>query len=103
MNSPINNDKSGGLAKFLKTVTVAPTEADKKAASEAFKKSMGERAKLEKALADFDKKSTTIAENMVRAFGTKQVTVDGVRFAPTSRGDRIYYKTMSSTTETVEL
>lgn len=78
-------------------------ESDKKATTEAFKKSMGERAKLQKALDDFDAKSDKTAIEMVKCFGTQHIMIAGVRYVPTSRGARVYYKKMGEQQDVVEL
>ena len=64
---------------------------------------MGERAKLLAALEAFDAKANQTAIDMVRCYGAKHVTVGGVRYVPTSRGERVYYKKMSDQTDTVAL
>lgn len=71
-------------------------ETDKKKASDAFKKAMGKRAELQKALDDFDAQADATAVLMVKCFGTVQIVVDGDRYAPTSRGERVYYKKLSN-------
>jgi len=81
----------------------APNESDKKAVTNAFKKAMGERAKLQAALDKFDAEADATAVQMVRCYGAKHLTVDGVRYVPTSRGSRVYYKRMSDSTDVVEL
>ncbi len=78
-------------------------ETDKKKTGEAFKKFAGKRAELQKALDDHDAQADALAVNMIRCFGAKTVTVDGVRYTPTSRGTRIYYKKMSSVKDDLEL
>jgi hypothetical protein len=40
---------------------------------------------------------------MVKCYGSKQVEVNGVRYIPTSRGSRIYYKKMSDSPEVEKL
>ena len=90
--------EDSALAKLLASVKGAKVnETDKKKASDAFKKAMGKRAELQKALDDFDATADATAVLMVKCYGTKQVVVDGVRYAPTSRGERIYYKRLSDT------
>lgn len=81
----------------------APNKTDIKAAGDKFKKRMGEREKLVKALEDFDAATGDLATTMVKCFGRQHIAVDGVRYVPTSRGERIYYKRMSDEHETVEL
>ncbi len=84
------------LVKLLASIKgKSVNEADKKKASEAFKKAMGKRQELQKALDDFDAQTDALAVNMVKCFGTKHVSVDGVRYVPTSRGTRVYYKRMT--------
>ena len=98
-----HSKKPSALASFIaanKAVKVNAT--DKKAVGEAFKKAMLERGKLEKALAVFDAKAQGLAEDMIRCYGTTQFTIDGVLYAPSSRGSRIFYKQMGGS-ETVEL
>jgi len=79
------------------------SESDRKATTNAFIKAMGERQKLQAALDAFDAKADETAVNMVRCYGAKHVTVGGVRYVPTSRGARVYYKKMSDTNDTIAL
>lgn len=79
------------------------SETDRKAVTNVFVKTMGERAKLLAALEAFDAKADETAVNMVKCYGAKHVTVGGVRYVPTSRGARVYYKKMSDETDTVAL
>jgi hypothetical protein len=79
------------------------SESDRKAITNAFVKTMGERQKLLAALEAFDAKADETAVNMVRCYGVKHVTVGGVRYVPTSRGTRVYYKRMSDQIDTVAL
>lgn len=96
--------KKSALTLLLeKVVTVKANATDKKAAADVFKKNMGEREKLLEGLKAFDAKADKVAEAMVRCYGAAHVTVDGVRYIPTSRGERVYYKRMSDEQETVEL
>jgi hypothetical protein len=81
----------------------APNESDKKAIVNAFKKAMGKRAELQAALDQFDAESDATAIGMVKCYGSKQVEVNGVRYIPTSRGSRIYYKKMSDSPEVEKL
>jgi len=78
-------------------------ETDKKAITAAFKTSMGERAKLQAALDAFDAKSDETAIKMVRCYGATHVMIGGIRYVPTSRGERIYYKRMGDQSDVVEL
>lgn len=80
-----------------------PNESDKKAIVNAFKKAMGERAKLQAALEEFDATADATAVGMVKCFGAKHVDVNGVRYVPTSRGPRIYYKKMSDNPDVEKL
>lgn len=90
--------KLSALQKLLKEIEGKPAnESDKKAAVKAFIASQGERAKLQKALDDFDKKADGTAVALVKCFGAQHVTLGGVRYVPTSRGDRVYYKKMGDT------
>jgi hypothetical protein len=92
------------LTKLLAAVKgTKVNETDKKKTTEAFKKAMGERAKLQAALDAFDAKADETAVNMVKCYGATHVMVDGVRYVPTSRGDRVYYKKMSDQLNVVEL
>jgi adenosylmethionine-8-amino-7-oxononanoate aminotransferase len=72
-----------------------PSASDIKAVTNSFIKAMGEREKLQKALDDFDAKANKTAEDMVRCFGAEPVRLGGMKYVPTSRGSRIYYKKMS--------
>ncbi len=78
-------------------------ESDKKKFTNDFVKAQGERQKLLKALEDFDAKADETAVNMVRCYGTKAVTIAGVKYVPTSRGARVYYKKMGNEADTVSL
>ena len=80
-----------------------PNASDIKAIGEKFKKFGTEREKLVKALQKLDADADSLAIDMVKCHGTTHVTVEGVRYVPTSRGDRVYYKRMSDEHETVEL
>lgn len=98
------NGKESALTKLLaQCKDVKVNDTDRKKATEAFKKAMGKRAELEKALKDFDATADATAVAMVRCFGGKHVMVDGVRFVPTSRGERVYYKRMGNEQDVVEL
>lgn len=93
------------LAKLLAEIKDGPkpNASDLKATTAAFKTAMGKRAELQKALDDFDAKADATAVAMVRCYGAKHVVVGGVRYVPTSRGERIYYKKMSDSHDTIEL
>jgi hypothetical protein len=91
------------LLEQLKSSKAKVNETDKKAATAAFKAAMGERAKLQAALDAFDAKSDATAIAMVKCYGAAHVMVAGVRYVPTSRGERIYYKKMSDQPDVVEL
>lgn len=93
------------LTKLLKSLDGAkkPNASDVKAVSAKFKSAMGKRAELEKALKDFDASNDALAVEMVKCHGAKHITVEGVRYVPTSRADRVYYKRMTDTHDTVEL
>lgn len=78
-------------------------ETDRKKVTEAFKKAMGKRAELQAALDKFDAEADATAVQMVKCYGAKHVMVDGVRYVPTSRGERVYYKKMSDSLDVVEL
>lgn len=97
--------KSSALDKLVKSLegVKKPNASDVKAVTEKFKKSMGERAKLQKALDDFDSQSNEIAIEMVKCYGKKHLTINGARYVPTSRGERVYYKKMSDSHDTIEL
>lgn len=107
MNDQIETATSkapSALAKFLKANEGKKVnDTDKKTVGAKFKKLMGEREKLVQALETFDKSAQKVSEEMIACYGATQVVVDGVRFVPTSRGERIFYKKMSDTAETVEL
>lgn len=93
-----NGEKKGpsALAKLLKACEGKKVnESDKKKITNDFVKAQGERAKLQAALDAFDAKNDDTAANMVRCYGAAAVTVAGVRYVPTSRGERIYYKKMN--------
>lgn len=91
------------LLKDIETKKVKVNESDRKKVTNDFVKAMGERAKLQAALDAFDAKADDTAVQMVRCYGGKHVTVGGVRYVPTSRGSRIYYKKMSDQQDTISL
>jgi hypothetical protein len=91
------------LLKQIDSEKIKLNASDVKAVTADFKKAMGERAKLQAALDAFDAKTDETAVKMVKAYGKKHVVVDGVRYVPTSRGPRVYYKRMSDEHDTVEL
>ena len=96
--------KKSALALLLESLKGAKVnESDKKSVTADFKKAMGERAKLQAALDAFDEKADETAVKMVRCYGAAHVMVGGVRYVPTSRGERIYYKKMSDQPDVVEL
>lgn len=111
MNDQIETPKTvkaaktaSALAKFVEANKGKKVnETDKKAAGAAFKKVMGEREKIVAQLDAFDKNAQKVSEQMIACYGNTQIVVDGVRYVPTSRGERIFYKKMSDSTETVEL
>ncbi len=78
-------------------------ETDRKKVTSAFKAFIGKRAELQKALDDFDVKADSLAVDMVKCYGAKHLDVDGVRYVPTSRGERVYYKKMSDTLDVEKL
>jgi len=103
---PSESKKPSALAVLLADLAKSKTkvnESDKKAVTAAFKAAMGERAKLQAALDAFDAKADDTAVKMVRCYGAAHVMVGGVRYVPTSRGERIYYKKMSDQPDVVEL
>lgn len=103
-NGVATESKASALTKLLKECEgKKANDTDRKAATKAFVAAMGERAKLEAALKAFDAKADETAIAMVRCYGAKHVTVAGVRYVPTSRGDRVYYKKMSDQVDTVAL
>ena len=101
-SKPVKTDSA--LTKLLaETKGKKVSESDRKAITNAIFKTMSERAKLQAALEAFDAKADETAVNMVRCYGAKHVTVGGVRYVPTSRGTRVYYKKMSDEQETIAL
>lgn len=106
MNDQIEtpSKKPSALAKFLDANKGKKVnETDKKTVGAKFKKLMGEREKILAQLAKFDAETQKTSEEMIACYGVTQVVVDGIRFVPTSRGERIFYKKMSDDVETVEL
>ena len=96
--------KVSALSKLLEEIKGKKVnESDRKKVTNDFVKAMGERAKLQAALDAFDAKSDETAVAMVRCYGATHVTVAGVRYVPTSRGSRIYYKKMSDQNDTIAL
>lgn len=96
--------KVSALAKFVEAnKNKKVNETDKKTVGAKFKKLMGEREKLVQALAKFDADAQKTAEEMIACYGTTHIVVDGVRYVPTSRNERIFYKKMSEEDNTVEL
>lgn len=102
-NAPTAPKPDSALTLLLKQPQAKFNETDKKKVTSAFKAAMGKRAALQKALDDFDAEADATAVQMVRCFGAKHVMVDGVRYVPTSRGTRVYYKKMSDSPDVVEL
>lgn len=90
------------LIESLKGQT-APNKTDVKAITNAFKESMGKREALLKQLKELEAADNQTAINMVKCYGAKHVVVGGVRYVPTSRDERIYYKRMSDSHDAVEL
>ena len=83
------------LAKLIKaSKDIKVNATDKKAVSAEFKKTVSKRAELQKALDDFDKGNDALAVKMIQCYGSEAIIVDGVRYVPTSRGERVYYKQM---------
>jgi len=78
-------------------------ESDRKAITNAFVKAQSERAKLQAALDAFDSKADETAVNMVRCYGAEHVTIAGVVYVPTSRGERVYYKRMGGAKQPIAL
>ncbi len=105
IETPVTKAKPvSALSKFLEANKGKKVnETDKKAVGTKFKKTMGEREKIVAQLDAFDKTTQKLAEEMISCYGATQIVVDGVRYIPTSRGERIFYKKMSDSTETVEL
>jgi len=101
--APKADSALAALLKELSNGKVKVNESDKKAVSNTFKKAMAERAKLQAALDKFDAESDALAVQMIRCYGATQVVVEGVRYVPTSRGPRVYYKKMSDSPDVVEL
>lgn len=91
------------LQLLLKQPPVKFNDTDKKKITSAFKAAMSKRAELQKALDDFDAQSDATAVQMVKCYGSKHIVVDGVRYVPTSRGARVYYKKMSDSPDVIEL
>jgi hypothetical protein len=109
MNAPaetqasVETSKVSRLASFIKeNEGKKVNETDKKTIVAAFKKKATEREKIVAQLEAIDKAAAKTDEDMVRVFGSKSVTLDGVKYSPTARGERIFYKRMSDT-DTVEL
>lgn len=104
-----NNDGAvskgpSALALLLKSIEGKKVnDSDKKKTVEAFKKAMGKRQELENQLKSFDEETDALAVNMIKCFGGKQVEVNGQRFAPTSRGSRVYYKKLADSNEVEKL
>lgn len=95
--------KPSALAALLALPKTKVNETDKKAAVAAFKASQGERQKLQDALDAFDAKADVTAVALVKCFGAQHLMIGGVRYVPTSRGERIYYKKMGDQAEVVNL
>ena len=100
-----SNTKKSALTLLLEGLKdqKKPNATDVKAVKNSFVKAMGEREKIQKALEEFDRNSAATAVAMVKCFGAQKVTVGGVLYIPTSRGERIYYKKMSDRSEAVSL
>lgn len=86
------------LAAFIKECEdskTKPNETDKKKVGDTFKAMIAKRQKAEDALKAAVAEEDKISRDMVRCFGRKKVTIDGKDFAPTSRDERIFYKSLS--------
>ncbi len=96
-NTPATETKESALALFVKTLDpkAKPNKSDKAAAASKFKALQAKRASALKALKDLEGEETEVAKACVAAFGKETLIVDGQRFAPTSRNERIYYKNLS--------
>lgn len=87
------------------TEGVDPAKADLK----AVKKLMAEYRKLDDEIRAADElakkareKQYEIAEKVVQQTGKSPITIDGVRFVPSSRGDTVFFKNQSEL-DTLEL
>ncbi len=102
MNAPATtpateNAKESALTLFIKSLDpkAKANKTDQKAAASAFKALQAKRAAAVKALKDLEAEETEVAKACVKAFGKETLIVDGQRFAPTSRNERIFYKNLS--------
>ena len=96
--------KPSALTEFLaKNKDKKVNETDKKTTGAKFKKLMGEREKIVASLKKFDEEAQTLSEQMIACYGASHIVVDGVKYIPTSRNGRVFYKTMGDESETVEL
>ncbi len=93
-NGHTTSKPDSALVALLKQPQTKVNETDKKKVVSAFKAAMGKRAQLQKALEDFDAEADATAVQMVKCFGAKHLDIDGVRYVPTSRGARVFYKKM---------
>jgi hypothetical protein len=99
-----SSTKVSALTKLLKACEGKKVnEADKRKITNDFVKAQGERKKLQDALDAFDAKADDTAVNMVRCYGAEHVTIAGVVYVPTSRGDRVYYKRMGGAKQPIAL
>ena len=91
-------DDSSALAKYIKTLDPnrKANKSDEKAAGTKFKAFQAKRQAALKVLKDLESEEAEVAKECVKVFGKKKLTVEGQDFIATSRGERIYYKEMSS-------
>jgi len=96
--------KPSALAALLKTLEGKKVnDSDKKAAAKKFKEAQGKREVILAQLEAHDKASAELAAEMIRCFGAKHIEIDGIRYVPTSRNERIYYKKMSDSPDVEKL
>lgn len=69
-------------------------DADKKKASDAFKKAAKAVLAAEATYKSAKEALGNASEAMVMAFGTASITVEGVTYEPTCRGESLFYKQM---------
>lgn len=103
-NVSTNGKKPSALAALLESLEgKKANDSDKKAVAKKFKEAQGKREAILAQLEAHDKASSELASEMVRCFGAKHIEIDGIRYVPTSRNERIYYKKMSDNPDVEKL
>lgn len=93
VGTPAAEDKDSTLAAFMKTLNGHKSnKTDKDAAAKKFKAFQSKKAAAEAVLKGLEAEEEEVTKEALRAFGRTKLTVDGVDYVPTGRGERLYYK-----------